>query len=240
MTPNKQGSKNALEPLVVKVSAPYACFTRPEMKVERVTYPVMTPSAARGVLNAIFWKPEFLWYIQEIWVLKPIRHISILRNEVNSVLSVQEALKPGKAYFADQDRAQRHTLALRDVAYLIKAQIRVVEGAEKNVYAYRDQFRRRVERGQCYWQPYLGCREFSADFCLPDGTEQPINHSDDLGRMLFDIRYDAKGKPVEPLFFHAYLENGILRVPQELYDTLYKEVPPRPPRNPNQLIHKED
>ncbi len=222
--------KSSIEPLAVKVWAPYACFTRPEMKVERVTYPVMTPSAARGVLTAIFWKPEFLWYVQEIWVLKPIRHISLVRNEVNKVLPVREALKPDYAYYADQDRAQRHTLALRDVAYLIQAQIRVVEGAEKNEYAYRDQFRRRVERGQCYWRPYLGCREFSAQFSLPDGNEQPIDLTDDLGRMFFDMRYNVKGKPVEPLFFHAYLERGILKVPQHLYETLYKEVPPRPPR----------
>ena len=230
-----------LESVAVRVSAPYACFTRPEMKVERVTYPVMTPSAARGVLNAIFWKPEFLWYVKEIRVLKPIRHISFVRNEVNDTLSPTSALKEDFVYYADKDRAQRHTLALRDVEYLIKAEIRVVEGAEKNEYAYRDQFRRRVERGQCYWRPYLGCREFSADFCPPTGDEQPIDLTDDLGRMLFDIRHDLQNKRGEPLFFSARLEKGILRVPQELYEVLYANVPPRPPRtNPTEPIQEEE
>src|SRR5438045_4027874 len=106
-----------LEPVQVKVWGERACFTRPEMKVERVSYSVMTPSAARGVLEAIFWKPEFRWEVRDIWVLNPIRHFSLVRNEVNSKASI-----PGAGgYFADEDRAQRHTLGLRDVAYLIRA-----------------------------------------------------------------------------------------------------------------------
>src|SRR5262249_9157319 len=113
-------------PVEVKVWGERACFTRPEMKVERVSYPMMTPSAARGVLEAMFWKPEFVWRVREIWVLKPIRHFSIVRNEVKSVASEKTArswASEGGGYFADQDCAQRHTLGLREVAYLIRADL---------------------------------------------------------------------------------------------------------------------
>src|SRR3990172_11606325 len=128
----------------VLVRGPLACFTRPEMKVERLSYPVMTPSAARGLLEAIFWKPQFQWQVRQIAVLNPIRFFSILRNEVNSKASVGAA----GPYFADRDRAQRHTLALRDVAYLIRAEMVLKpEAASEHPAKYRDQFRRRVERG---------------------------------------------------------------------------------------------
>jgi len=203
--------------LEVKVWAPYACFTRPEMKVERVTYPVMTPSAARGVLEAIFWKPEFQWQVREIWVLKPIRHISLLRNEVSQIIS-EQSVAPGKNYFIDDDRAQRHTLALRDVEYLIRADVRLRSHAEHNEAAYRDQFRRRVQRGQCYHRPYLGCREFSAQFALPTGDEQPIETSDDLGLVLGEIIHEEKENVLcRPVYFHALLRRGVLQVPPEIY-----------------------
>jgi CRISPR-associated protein Cas5d len=210
-------------PVEVKVWGELACFTRPEMKVERVSYDVITPSAARGVLEAIFWKPEFSWRLREIWVLKPIRHISILRNEVNSkaiVSTAKEWAENGGGYFAEDDRAQRHTLALRDVAYLIKADLVLKPHATDDVAKYRDQFRRRVDRGQCHSIPYFGCREFAAHFGRPDGSEQPIHLSDDLGRMLFDIDYttDDSGQG-SPRFFRAYIESGIVKVPTELYAT---------------------
>ena len=131
-------------PLEVRVWGDYACFTRPEMKVERVTYPIPTPSAMRGVLEAIFWKPEFTWRIQEIWVLRPIRYFSILRNEVNSQMSNRSARnweRNGGGYVASEDRAQRHTLALRDVDYLVRAQIEVKPHVQENPAKYRDQFR---------------------------------------------------------------------------------------------------
>jgi CRISPR-associated protein Cas5d len=207
--------------LEVKVWGDFACFTRPEMKVERVSYEVMTPSAARGVLEAIFWKPEFVWQVREIWVLKPIRHFSILRNEVNSKAVVSTArgwAEDDDGFFAEDDRAQRHTLALRDVAYLIKADIALKPHATDDVAKYRDQFRRRVNRGQCHSVPYLGCREFAAYFGPSDGSEQPIDLTDDLGRMLFDLDYasDGSGRGT-PRFFAARLEVGVLRVPAELY-----------------------
>ncbi len=208
-------------PLEVKVWGELACFTRPEMKAERVSYPVMTPSAARGVVEAIFWKPEFSWQIREIWVLSPIRHFSILRNEVNSkavVATAQRWSESGGGYFAEEYRAQRHTLALRDVAYLIRADVALRDHSTEDVAKYRDQFRRRVNRGECYHRPYLGCREFAASFGPPDGSARPVQLTDDLGLMLFDLDYapDKSGRGT-PRFFPARLEEGILKVPPELY-----------------------
>lgn len=209
-------------PIEVKVWGDFACFTRPEMKVERVSYEVMTPSAARGVLESIFWKPEFQWRIREIRVLKPVRFFSILRNEVNNVAVVTTARKwerEGGGYFAEEDRAQRHTLALRDVGYVIAADIVVRSGVDENVAKYRDQFRRRAERGQYYIAPYLGCREFPAHVALADGSERPQQISTTLGRMLFDLDYatDGSGRG-QPRFFEARLDGGVMRVPLSLYE----------------------
>ncbi|MCC6179717.1 MAG: type I-C CRISPR-associated protein Cas5 [Chloroflexi bacterium] len=208
-------------PLEVKVWGPLACFTRPEMKVERVSYPVMTPSAARGVLEAIFWKPEFAWVVEEIRVLNEIRYFSILRNEVNSRASERAAASWQRAgsggFDVTADRSQRHTLALRDVGYVIQARMALRPDVREDQAKYRDQFRRRVRRGQCFSRPYLGCREFAADFCEPDGSEQPISHTEDLGPMLLDLQYTSGSSGVgTPRFFEARLENGMLRVPDRL------------------------
>ncbi len=213
-------------PLEVKVWGDYACFTRPEMKVERVSYPVMTPSAARGVLEAIFWKPECAWQVREIQVLKPIRYVSLLRNEINNRQTEKEARDWAKTGIGGYDatstdpkhRAQRHTLALRDVAYVIKADVVLRDHPEGDAAKYRDQFRRRVDRGQCFATPYLGTREFSAYFSPADGTERPIAQSEDLGRMLFDLTFAGDGSgAARPHFFDARLESGVLRVPRALY-----------------------
>jgi CRISPR-associated protein Cas5d len=210
---------NDYPPLEVKVWGDFACFTRPDMKVERVSYPVITPSAARGVLEAIFWKPEFSWRVREIQVLKPINHFSILRNEVKS--KVQKTImsweKKDGRYFADEDRTQRHSLLLRDVEYIIKADIVLNSHATDDQAKYRDQFRRRVSKGQCYQRPYLGCREFSADFCEPDGSEKSLDYTSDLGLILFDLDYDEKKGGGKPVFFRGRIENGIFRIPPELY-----------------------
>ena len=205
-------------PLEVKVWGDFACFTRPEMKVERVTYPVMTPSAARGTLEAIFWKPEFTWRILEIWVLKPIRYFSIRRNEINDRQSIRVAEKwvasGGGSYDPAEHRAQRHTLALRDVSYLIKALVELKPGAQDDVAKYRDQFRRRVETGRNFATPFLGCREFSAFFSKPTGEERPIQVSETLGTMLHDIEFDNDGSGRgTPRFFEAALKDGVLHVP---------------------------
>ncbi|HIJ74917.1 MAG TPA: type I-C CRISPR-associated protein Cas5 [Candidatus Hydrogenedentes bacterium] len=213
--------RNGSPPLEVKVWGEFACFTRPEMKVERVSYPVMTPSAARGILEAIFWKPEFAWRIREIHVLKPIRHFSILRNEINSRQSDRASAARGGHYFVEEDRAQRHTLGLRNVEYVIKADVALRPHATVPEPAYRDQFRRRVKRGQCRSQPVLGCREFPAWFGEPHAHESAIAVSDDLGLMLFDLKYrhnkQGLGIGAQPVFFEARLENGVLHVPAEKY-----------------------
>jgi CRISPR-associated protein Cas5d len=218
-------------PLSVKVWSDFASFTRPEFGVERVSYEVMTPSAARGVLEAIFWKPEFTWQVQEIHVLKPIKRFSILRNEVSSWQSDRSAKDLNFHYYADDDRTQRHTLCLRDVAYIIKANIHLKSHADAHPSKYRDQFRRRVARGQCHHQPYLGTREFSAFFEPPEEDDLPIDRTDELGLMLLDmdftesidgaltyLSHDSSGGKVtkgkaQPKFFRARLDRGVLRVP---------------------------
>lgn len=204
-------------PVEVLVWGEYACFTRPEMKVERVSYPVMTPSAARGALEAIFWKPEFTWRIEEIWVLRPIRYASILRNEVNTRQSERAAkawAKAGGGFVAAEDRAQRHTLALREVAYVIRAQVQLRPHADAEPAKYRDQFRRRVEEGRCFQRPYLGCREFTAYFSRPTGAERPIELTDELGSMLYGIDYaSGDSQHDKPRFFQARIERGVLHVP---------------------------
>lgn len=206
-------------PLSVRVWGDYACFTRPEMKVERVSYAVPTASAARGILEAIFWKPEFTWVLQEVWVLHPIRYASLLRNEVKgkAALSTVQRWARGDGpdgYDAADDRTQRHSLVLRDVAYLLRAQVAVRDDCGADPAKFRDQFRRRVQRGQCFARPYLGCREFAAWFAPPLGDEQPIAESDDLGPMLLDLDYapDGQGRGT-PRFFAARLDRGIVRYP---------------------------
>jgi CRISPR-associated protein Cas5d len=198
-------------PLALKVWGPYALFTS-AFKTERVTYDVMTPSAARGVLEAIFWHKPMQWRVREIVVLNEIKHFSIVRNEVNSRASPRN-----DGISITDDRAQRSSLVLRDVAYIIRADTYLPpDVTDVDVAKYRDQFRRRVGRGQCWQRPYLGCREFAASFGPVDGTERPIGLTADLGRLLFDLDY---GKDhATPRFFDARLDAGVLRVPDSLYD----------------------
>lgn len=203
--------------LAVRVWGDWACFTRPEMKVERVSYPVMTPSAARGLLESIFWKPQFAWQVEQIDVLNQIRFQSIRRNEVKSRASERVAHRwesHGGGYYSASDRTQRHTLALRDVAYVIHAQIRVNPDCGERSAKFRDQFRRRLRKGRCFARPYLGCREFAAHFATPNGREQPIARTEDLGLMLLDLDYasDCSGQGA-PRFFSARLVGGVLHVP---------------------------
>lgn len=222
--------ETAYPPVRLKVWGDFACFTRPEMKVERVSYDVMTPSAARGILEAIYWKPQFQWRVRRIHVLRPIRRFSILRTEVKSKAVVSSAQR-GDRYFVNDDHTQRHTLALRDVAYVVEADVHLhpayADDANNNVVKHRDQFRRRVTRGQSFHRPYLGCREFSAYFSEPDDQEVPppelAGRTEPLGRMLFDIAYTGEGQKRgegTPRFFNAVLEDGVLHVPDHLYDPL--------------------
>jgi len=191
----------------VKVSGEFACFTRPDLKVERMTYPCMTPSAARGVLDSILWKPEFQWWAHRILVLKPVNFFSVKRNEINA--------KQDKSPIIIEDRrAQRNSIILRDVEYIIEASVYQKKFDPVNPpKKYVEMFKRRVKKGQCWRRPYLGTREFAAEFSTPDGSEQPIAGTIPIGSMLFDIFYDDKGKPSPLFFYDVAVIDGILKCP---------------------------
>ncbi|RPK55908.1 type I-C CRISPR-associated protein Cas5c [Streptomyces sp. ADI95-17] len=215
----------AFPDLVVEVWGEVACFTRPELKAERVSYQVMTPSAARGVLEAIFWKPQFHYVVRKIEVLRPVSWMRVRRNEVKSVISAQEVRKLQSdwryRYDVETDRDQRSTLALRDVRYRIHTQIVVdpeaLAGSAKYPPAseekYREQLRRRVERGACFSEPFLGCREFSASFGKPDPRQRVVEFSEELGVMLHSIAYGPQGERYQ--WFRASVVDGVLEVPEE-------------------------
>lgn len=209
--------------VTLKVWGEYACFSRPEMKVERVSYDVITPSAARGILEAIHFKPAIRWCVDEIQVLRPIQFTNIRRNEVSDVIStsqINSAIK-GKRIFLDPNtcRQQRATLMLKDVAYIIKAHFEMTDkrGETDTPEKHYNIFLRRARQGQCFMQPYFGCREFAANFAFlelgDEACEQPIQETKDLGYMLYDI--DFKNN-MQPIFFRAQMQNGIVRMPGEL------------------------
>lgn len=202
-----------------------ACFTRPEMKVERVSYDVITPSAARGILEAIHWKPAIRWVVDRIHVLRPIRFESIRRNEVGSKLSpasVSKAMKAGStaglATYVDEERQQRAATVLRDVAYVIEAHFELTAktGSDDSVGKHLDIFNRRARKGQCFHAPCMGVREFPAAFALIEGDEDwPEAHPErdtdkDLGWILHDIDF---ARDMSPRFFRAQLVNGVIEVP---------------------------
>lgn len=203
----------------VQVWGEYACFTRPEMKVERVSYDVPTPAAARGILESILWKPAIEWRVRRIDVLNPIRWASVRRNEVGGVGSwtlARQAMNQGvltAGIVIEDDRQQRAALVLRDVAYMIHADFLLTEraGPEDNEGKFLDMFRRRVEKGQCHRRPYLGTREFSAYFGPVANGCGPIRESQDLGWMFYD--FDYRTTPPSDRFFRARLENGRIDVP---------------------------
>jgi len=202
-----------------RVWGEYACFTRPEMKVERVSYDVMTPSAARGVLEAVYWKPEIQWVIDAIHVLNPIRFMSVRRNEVGCRISADTAkrvMRKGAGrigiYIEDRDvRQQRASMVLRDVDYVIEAHFEILSGADAPG-KHLDIFRRRAEKGQYHHRPYLGCREFPADFAWIEGElpVSPLQGQKDLGYMLHDIDF---ANDMMPCFFRAEMFNGVIHIP---------------------------
>lgn len=208
--------------LRLKVWGDNACFTRPEMKVERVSYDVMTPSAARGVLEAILWKPAIRWQVERIDVLKPIRWESVRRNEVGSVMSPRSA-----GLFVEDNRQQRAGLFLRDVAYTIHASFEMTVSPDErnNVIKFQEMFICRASKGKCFNQPYLGMREFSANFALLPHDQplpEPIAENRDLGFMLYDLCHDSSKDSCHvhtctdgcrPSFFRAGLKDGRMLVP---------------------------
>lgn len=219
-----------MKPFCLEVRGDYACFTRPEMKVERVSYDLITPSAARAVFEAILWKPAIRWRVTCIEVLRPVRWTSVRRNEVGAVASSRNALAAMNegygdvALYIEEERQQRASLILRDVAYRLHAEMEMVgEDARANPNKYIAMFNRRAEAGQCVNQPYLGCREFAASFRPVElvgdgrggwriGRDEPNaldDWSPDLGWMLYDMDFAVEPTP-QPRFFRAQVQKGVL------------------------------
>lgn len=206
----------------VRVWGDLALFSRPEMKVERCSYDMMTPSAARGILEAIYWHPGLTWVIDRIHVRKPIQFTSIRRNEVKSKISANNVLtvmnggdKP--LYISSkEDIVQRAAILLRDVDYVIEAHFEMTEQANSsdNPGKFKDIVMRRLRRGECYHMPYFGCREFPANFELYEDDEVDTAYQDekkDLGYMLYDFDY-TDPEDIQPMFFRAVLSDGVLDV----------------------------
>ncbi len=202
----------------LKVSGEFACWTRPESKVERVSYECMTPSAARNILDTICWKPQMRWVVTRILVLKRIQLQALRRNELQSKIAPKtvrswierpSTFEPQAAGAGSNDATPRNTLALRDVSYVIEAYPRVFQPtAEDHATKYVAMFNRRVEKGQCFCRPALGCREFAAHFEPPSPADRPIPDSLDLGWMLYDIVFRPEGN--RAVFFQARLDHGVL------------------------------
>jgi len=209
----------------LEVSGDYACFTRPEMKVERVSYDVMTPSAARAIFEAILWKPAIRWQVTRIDVLNPIQWISVRRNEVGKVFTMPTARHlSGESsdvlgLYVEDERQQRAGLFLRDVKYHIHADLHFnpAKDPESEYGKYAAMFERRATNGQCFNQPYLGTREFSCAFRLidkeiSDAEPAAIAQDKSLGWMLYDLDYSDKNNPI-PRFFNAEMKQGVIQVP---------------------------
>ena len=202
-----------------------ACFTRPELKVERVSYDVITPSAARNIFQSIFWKPAIRWVVTRIEVLNPIKHISVRRNEVGAIGSGKADAKP---IIATEKRQQKSSLMLRDVRYRIYARMEFIPvgkrkdetkhaaGGDENPAKYQAMFERRASKGQCFTMPYLGTRECSAFFQLlakeDEPETKPIAESRDFGLMLYDLDF-SDPENIMPMFYNAKMENGVIVVP---------------------------
>jgi CRISPR-associated protein Cas5d len=206
----------------LEMAGGYACFTRPEMKVERVSYDVITPSAARAVFETILWKPAIRWHIRRIEVLRPVRWMNLRRNEVASVVStrnVQQAMAAGEGdlgILVEEDRQQRAALLLRDVAYRVHADLEVLDNGSdaQPPQKFFSMFERRAEKGQWVNQPYLGCREFDARVRLvtsPGAEPPPIAETRDLGWMLHDLDFSHPSDP-QPVFFRAQMTAGVIEV----------------------------
>lgn len=205
----------------VKVWGEYALFTRPEMKVERCSYDVMTPSAARGILEAIYWHPGLQWVIDCIYVNKPIQFTSVRRNEVkskisaNNVLPVYNGSQKNLYLSTKEEIVQRASMLLRDVEYVIEAHFEMTDKANEsdNPGKFKDIIMRRLKRGECFHTPYFGCREFPVRFCLCEEDEISTAYGEeeerDLGYMLYDMDY-SDPKNIQPMFFRAVMRRGMI------------------------------
>ena len=207
--------------VLVEVWGDYGCFSRPELKVERVSYDVITPSAARGILDAVFWHPGMRWIVDRIYVLSPIQFTNIRRNECKSKISgskVRTVMGGGKGelcLYASEDIQQRAAMVLQDVHYVIEAHFEMTSRAalSDNPGKFQEMMKRRLDKGQCFHQPCFGTREFPARFRRwPGKTVPTIREDRDLGLMLYDMYY-SDSADIRPMFFRAKLKDGILEVP---------------------------
>ena len=201
----------------LRVWGDYALFTRPEMKVERVSYDVMTPSAARGILEAVYWKPAIRWVVDRIHVLKPVRFENIRRNEVANRVSLNKKDMEGNrtvCRYIEDDRQQHASMVLRDVEYVIEAHFEFTSKDDNNEGKHLDIFKRRVESGKCFHRPYFGCREFPVSFeWCEDIPASSLSGEQDLGFMLHDIDFE---NDMTSRFFRAVMTNGIIDCRQEV------------------------
>ena len=217
----KEGGRAMGVGVKVRVWGNYALFSRPEMKVERCSYDVMTPSAARGILEAVYWHPGMRWVIDKIHVVNPVQFTSVRRNEVKSkilasnVLQAYNGAKKPLYISTKADIVQRASLLLRDVEYVIEAHFEMTERANEtdNPGKFKDIIMRRLRRGECFQMPYFGCREFPANFCLCEEEDIRTAYDDleekDLGFMLFDMDY-SDSNHIQPMFFRAVMKRGVL------------------------------
>lgn len=209
---------------MIEMWGDYASFNRPELKVERVSYDVITPSAARGILDSIYWHPGIKWVIDEIYVLSPVKFTGIRRNEVksktlgSSIRSVMNGKLQEMPFISTMDdRQQRSALVLQDVRYVVKAHFEMIPekmSPTDNEGKFCDIIKRRIEKGQCFHQPYFGNREFPARFRMwagQDAAKACVDDSRDLGLMLFDMDYSDPSN-IKPMFFRAVLNKGMLKV----------------------------
>ena len=205
----------------VKVWGKYALFSRPEMKVERCSYDVMTPSAARGILEAIYWHPGMKWVIDKIYVNKPIQFTSVRRNEVKSKISANNVLpvyngNTKKLYLSSKaEIVQRSTIFEKDVEYVIEAHFEMtnIANSSDNPGKFKDIFMRRLTKGECFHTPYFGCREFPANFCLceDEKIETAYSGEKDLGFMLYDMDFSDLDN-IQPMFFRALMKDGVINL----------------------------
>jgi CRISPR-associated protein Cas5d len=204
--------------VTIKLWGKRALFTRPEFKTEQVSYDVITPTAAKGAIEAIFWKPEIRYEVTRIAVLNPIKKASIMRNMIKAKQAYKTALKGKTILIEDKiaGRTQRHSNILKNVAYLVDVEI-IMKDEKEDKMKYLAMLKRRVERGQCFSQPYFGCREFPAFFALPSEKDTPnTNINQDLGMMLHSLNYQKNGHAF-PLFFNALIEHGVMHIPSCTY-----------------------
>ncbi len=206
------------ENIRLKVWGQYASFTRADLKVERFSYPCMTPSAARGILSCILWKPEFKWQIKKIEILKPIVYMNVKRNEIKTRQSTNPII-------VEDSRTQRNSIILHNVAYIIEASIYQEKMDSKNPpKKYYEMFMRRVRKGQCFRRPYLGQREYSLEFDLPTENDEPIKDTVPIGSMFFDMIYDENAVATPLYFYDVAIQNGVLVCPDECNEKLMRSV----------------